>query len=372
MNTAFEPHLKSGNRSGLILKNIDHPLTSTISTMKHSLLLVAILLFWTSAPSNILLAGNSPALFDTALGADNPAYISNNIKSTTDPFIGAFTMSAYGQVVGTVTITHTGGNQYQIDSGDGHDMATKNGSTLEGTSQGIPFRILIKGSNLVMELLGSAFDLTRISRQSVTPETSVTGNGTGNSDPFTGTFEIFGDNESFGKVIIICTGGVNYQLSSASGVDVANKSGSQLSGISNGASFIITLNGNDLSYSIQGVTIQFRRLDATQIGQSSSASNTIDQRLLGVWCYTHIQKSGSSQMVTDYKIGFKKDGTYNTKTSWAGMGSEGENPQQFGQYQIVSMNESGGIVRLDGKDTEYFFSGGNVRIGTTIYEFIRK
>lgn len=105
---------------------------------------------------------------------------------------------------------------------------------------------------------------------------------------------------------------------------------------------------------------------------STGISVTVDDRLLGVWRYTDIRKSGSAQMVTDYTIGFKNDGTYNTKTVWAGMGNSGEEPQEFGQYQIVTINESGGIVKLDGKEMEYHFSRGSVQLGSTIYEFIRK
>ena len=273
--------------------------------------------------------------------------------------------------MGTVTITHVGGNQYKVDPGDGHDIATKNGLALEGTSEGIPFRILVNGSNLTMELLGTAFDLVRISEQPGNQENSSFAKS--QIDPFAGTFEISKDNTIFGNVTIVCTGGMNYQLSTKDGVDLARREGNQLNGIGSDAQFSITTNGNDLLYSYQGGTIQLRRIDATQNVQSTSASIKIDQRLLAVWRSTESYSSGSAYtMVTEYRIGFKKDGTWNFKKEWVGMGQSGEDPQEFGQYKIVSMNDSGGIINLGGKDTEYFFFGKSVKIGSRSYDFMRK
>lgn len=295
-----------------------------------------------------------------------------NLCNDTDPFVGTFKMTINGQVAGNVTITHLGSNQYKIDSGNGHDIAIKNGQVLEGTSEGIPFRILVNGINLTMELLGSAFDLVRVSEQLANQESNSMAKS--QNDSFVGMFDLVGDNTILGRINIANTGGNNYQLTSAnsSGFDLATKNGNQLSGVTSGAPFTITINGNNLSFNISGVSMQLVRVNPAQVSQSGSTPGTIDQRLLGVWRYTHIQRSGSDQLVTDYKIGFKQDGTYNTKSQWAGMGSSGEDPQQFGQYQIISMNQNGGIVRLDGRDLEYYFSGGSVKIGSTIYEFIRK
>jgi hypothetical protein len=286
-----------------------------------------------------------------------------------DPFIGTF--KGYGADNAPIEIIIAQGNEadsyLMYINGLGPQTVIKAGKLLLLTENDVVFSFEAVTEGLMLRGNGQAITLTRVGQNNTQAQNTT-------KDPFTGTYEMFGDNVSFGKVTITCTGGLNYQLASTAGTDLAKKSGNQLSGVSDGYAFTVTPNGNDLSFNTQGVTIQFRRLGAIQAEQpsQSSVSKKIDQRLLGLWRYTSVQKSGGAQLVTDHKFIFYSDGTYTYKTEWAGLGSSGEDPMYNGKYEIVSMGNSGGKIKLDGNESEYFLTGKNLKIGSTIYEFIRK
>lgn len=78
----------------------------------------------------LLLTGNGK---NVILKRENQNEHQNNSEPSqteNDQFIGTYDMVANGQNLGKVSIKHTGGNNYKLTTGQGEDLAQKNGDQL--------------------------------------------------------------------------------------------------------------------------------------------------------------------------------------------------------------------------------------------------
>lgn len=288
-------------------------------------------------------------------------------------FLGQFVMDFNGQELGKVTITSDGGKYYSINLPDGtKDLATLVGQALEGESNGLPFRIIRQGNNLSLEVQGNQIALKRISTTS--SSAGATGNSGKKSDAFVGNYELVVNQKNLGAVKITKIDATQYQLSSSDGQsDIFSIKNNTLTGTSNGIAFVIAPEGNQLKVSFDGGTGYLVRSGATP-----KATGTVDNRLLGRWVGSSSINSsggvGSASMAFGRTYFFAQDGTYQTKSTSAGGGADwstsSEGKVEYGRYQIVSKNESGGVVSVNGNELKYVFYDdfSKMKLGNMHYE----
>lgn len=304
-------------------------------------------------------------LFSATLGYSHSTEFS--AKITADPFVGTFVMSVNGQTAGNVIISHSGGNQYKIDTGNGYDVAIKNGNVLEGTSQGVPFRILASGDNLTMELLGSNISLTRISVPAVTP-TAASPEDQG-SKSFVGTYNVSLNGQTGGTLVITQLGGNTYKVDSGDGADNATQYGNSLEGTSGGVPFKITISGNNLVMEVMGTRIDLIRANSGTTTSPGAGTGNMDPRLLGTWSKTTAYNSGNAGTSSGTVITFLANGTFQLQTTFSAGGdgwSTGSNsdPVQTGTYTVTNVNQKGGTLIIQGKQEGYmiYTYDGNTRL----------
>ena len=180
--------------------------------------------------------------------------------------------------------------------------------------------------------------------------------------------------KNLGAVTITKIDATQYQLSSSDGQsDIFSLKNNTLTGTSSGTAFVIAPEGNQLKVSFEGGTGYLIRSAA-----APKATGAVDNRLLGKWVGSSSINStggvGSATMAFGRTYFFAQDGTFQTKSTSAGgganWGSSSEGKVESGRYQIVSKNESGGVVSVNGNQLKYVFYDdySKMKLGNMHYE----
>ncbi len=313
---------------------------------------------------------------------------SNN--QSKDPFPGKYKGNAAGTILSLEIKKQTDGQYHVFTNGLGPDFASRQGEILKGVSDGFEFSIRVSGNGVILNIGNQDINFTREAGSSglagAIGANSDRGNETENvqtqgqntNDPFEGVYDVSYQGQIREKWTIKHKSGNQYSLISPGATVMGTRNNHQITGFDNinNMSFTLELNGKNLFLNVSG--IQFELINRQAISQSMQAnSSSMDNRILGAWSGSKSYNSsggvGDASISYGQAYGFKADGTYEYKDFNAGGGAgfsgSSESGIQTGQYQIVRMDQEGGVISIDGRQMEYvFFSNGSkMKMGNMIY-----
>lgn len=319
-----------------------------------------------------------------------PTDINETVDHSKDPFVGNYKGSAGGNSL-TLEIKRQAEGQYHVyTNGLGPDFASLQGEVLKGSSAGLEFFIRLSDKGVILNIANQDIAFTRDGSTSGLSAAIRPQSGDGNSssqagpgsqtasDPFEGIYDVSFQGQVRERWTIRRRGNSQYDLISPSGSLVGSRNNNQISGFDNinNISFTLGTKGSGLVLNVAGV--QFDLINRQPLAQASGmGSNSIDNRLLGVWSgsssYNSYGGVGDASISFGQAYGFKADGTYEYKDFNAGGGAawstSSEGGIQTGTYQIIRMDHEGGVINVNGRQMEYvFFSNGSkMKMGSMIY-----
>lgn len=307
-----------------------------------------------------------------------------------DPFEGNYKGNA-GGVSLTLEIRRQADGQYHVyTNGLGPDFASLQGEVLKGSSAGLEFSIRLAEKGVILNIDNQDIEFGRaelatgmanaIGSQShdKKPSSDLEESSQGTKDPFEGIYDVSFQGQVRERWTIRSRGNSQYDLISPSGSLVGTRNGNLISGFDNINNISFTLESREKRLILNVAGVQFELTNRQALNQQKgNASNSIDNRLLGVWSgsssHTSYGGVGDASISFGQAYGFKADGTYEYKDFNAGGGAEwsasSESGIQTGTYQIIRMDQSGGVVSVNGRQMEYvFFSeGAKMKMGSMIY-----
>lgn len=313
---------------------------------------------------------------------------SNNQSS--DPFLGKYQGNAAGTNLSLEIKKQSEGQYHVFTNGLGPDFASRHGDVLKGISDGFEFLIRVSGNGVILNMGNQDVIFTRengysgvvgavgVNSSSGNDAAKVQTQGQRTNDPFEGVYDVIYQGQIREKWTIKHNSGNQYSLISPGATVMGTRNNYQISGFDNvnNMSFTLELNGERLFLNVSG--IQFELINRQSINQNIQANaSSKDNRILGAWSGSKSYNSsggvGDASISYGQAYGFHADGTYEYKDFNAGGGAgysgSSESGIQTGQYQIVNMNQEGGVISIDGRTMEYvFFSNGSkMKMGNMIY-----
>ncbi|HRG68829.1 MAG TPA: hypothetical protein PLS73_08275 [Saprospiraceae bacterium] len=314
----------------------------------------------------------------------------NTLIQSGDPFTGKYYGSSGGATLTLEIKRQADGQYYVFTNGLGPDFASMQGEVLKGSSAGFEFSIRVSENGVMLNIGNQDINFTRETgpsgmagsvgansdRVNDAPKAQTQGQNT--SDPFEGVYDVSYQGQIREKWTIQHKNGNQYSLISPGATVMGTRNSHQITGFDNinNMSFALELNGKRLFLNVSG--IQFELINRQAISQNMQAnSSSMDNRILGAWSGSKSYNSsggvGDASISYGQAYGFKADGTYEYKDFNAGGGAgfsgSSESGIQTGQYQIVRMDQEGGVISVDGRQMEYvFFSNGSkMKMGNMIY-----
>lgn len=290
-----------------------------------------------------------------------------------DPFIGKFKLNFNGTEI-ILEIANVRGSEYLVYANRlGPDKATKNGNFLSGISEGIHFSIKQLDKDLVFMVNNQEYSLIRVGKTlNVESEKK-------DSDPFVGIYDVSHQGQIKEKWTIQKLDESKYNLISPSGTSQATRNGLVLNGFdeANQISYVLEKKGDLIVMNIAG--IQFELINRKEISkQNVIGQNGIsDPRLIGSWSgstsYNSSGGVGSASIAFQKTYMFNSDGTFQSKSSNAGGGSDwsahSDGGIESGMYHILSKDHDGGIISIHGNQLKYVFysEGYKMKLGNMHY-----
>ncbi len=313
---------------------------------------------------------------------------SNN--QSKDPFPGKYQGNAAGTTLSLEIKKQSDGQYLIFTNGLGPDFASRHGEVLKGISDGFEFSIRVSGNGVILNIGNQDINFTRETGSSGIAGAAGTHSGAGNNaaksqtqgkntdDPFEGVYDVSYQGQIRENWTIKHESGNQYSLISPGATIMGTRNNHQITGFDNinNMSFTLELNDKKLFLNVSG--IQFELINRQAISQNmQSNASTKDNRILGAWSGSKSYNSsggvGDASLSYGQAYGFKADGTYEYKNFNVGGGAEwsgsSESGIQTGHYKIVSINQEGGVINIDGRTMEYvFFSDGSkMKMGSMIY-----